>query len=209
MTRFQKGRRWANFWTTLRAVLAVPVFGLLLTGSQQDAALLFIFGYLITGWLDGAVARFYKCGTDKGAQYDAIASCILGCAAHLGLIINGTLPWWTFLLRAFPLALAKYNTEKHELDTRIYAQIVMFVFGGVIIEGGIGYTLFGHYLSPLWQAIVVVFVICLAMARRVCLLTFNVNPKELRQLHGVRHEYPKLFDYLCRGIWLYKRQGVL
>ena len=88
--------RLADTLTVVRAVAAVPVAALILTGHERPAATLVALAG-ISDVLDGWLAR-RTLQTSFGHHFDPIADKLLTDAALLALATRGRLPWALVLL---------------------------------------------------------------------------------------------------------------
>jgi CDP-diacylglycerol--glycerol-3-phosphate 3-phosphatidyltransferase len=86
-----------NALTAARALLVIPVIGLIATGDASLALLIFV-GAAATDALDGPLARHRGGATAFGAALDPLADKILVVGALAALAIRGMVPAWVFVL---------------------------------------------------------------------------------------------------------------
>ena len=86
-----------NALTAARALLVIPVIGLIATGDASLALLIFV-GAAATDALDGPLARRRGGATAFGAALDPLADKILVVGALAALAIQGIAPAWAVVL---------------------------------------------------------------------------------------------------------------
>jgi CDP-diacylglycerol--glycerol-3-phosphate 3-phosphatidyltransferase len=87
----------ANALTAARAVLVIPVVGLIAIGDLSFALLLFL-GAAATDALDGPLARRYGRPTALGAALDPLADKVLVVGTLAALTLRGLAPGWAVVL---------------------------------------------------------------------------------------------------------------
>ena len=87
----------ANALTAARALLVIPVIGLIATGDATLALLIFL-GAAATDALDGPLARRRGSTTAFGAALDPLADKILVVGTLAALAIRGIAPVWALVL---------------------------------------------------------------------------------------------------------------
>jgi CDP-diacylglycerol--glycerol-3-phosphate 3-phosphatidyltransferase len=83
----------ANALTAMRAVLAVPVIGLIAIGDASDALLVFVVA-AATDAIDGPIARHRGGASRVGAALDPLADKILVVGTLAALAVRGVAPAW-------------------------------------------------------------------------------------------------------------------
>ncbi|PLX99968.1 MAG: CDP-alcohol phosphatidyltransferase family protein [Desulfuromonas sp.] len=94
-------RQIPNTITTIRLLLAVPIFVLILTGHFQAVLWTVLIAGLSDG-VDGWLARRLQCTSRYGAIIDPLADKVMLVGAYAGLALVGLLPaWvaWTVVIR--------------------------------------------------------------------------------------------------------------
>jgi len=86
-----------NALTAARALLVIPVIGLIATGDAWLALLIFL-GAAATDAVDGPLARRRGSATPFGAALDPLADKILVVGALAALAIRGIAPAWAVVL---------------------------------------------------------------------------------------------------------------
>jgi len=86
-----------NALTAARALLVIPIIGLIATGDASLALLIFV-GAAATDALDGPLARRRGGATAFGATLDPLADKILVVGALAALAIRGIAPSWAVVL---------------------------------------------------------------------------------------------------------------
>lgn len=86
-----------NIITTVRLILTIPIFVLLLDGNFRDALYLFLIAALTDG-LDGFLARRFHCVSAYGAVLDPIADKALVTFSLGALTLLNYFPLWMFVL---------------------------------------------------------------------------------------------------------------
>ena len=87
----------ANALTATRALLVIPVIGLIAVGDAPAALLVFIVA-AATDAVDGPLARRRGTSTAFGAAMDPLADKILVVGALAALAVRGTAPVWAVAL---------------------------------------------------------------------------------------------------------------
>ena len=87
----------ANALTAARALLVIPVIGLIATGDASLALLIFVIA-AATDALDGPLARRRGTATALGAAMDPLADKILVVGALAALAVRGIAPVWAVVL---------------------------------------------------------------------------------------------------------------
>ena len=87
----------ANQITLLRLVF-VPIFGILVVGRHDAAALAVMAAAAFSDVLDGTVARAFRQVSLLGVALDPIADKILLSTAFVTLSYRGGLPWWLTIM---------------------------------------------------------------------------------------------------------------
>jgi CDP-diacylglycerol--glycerol-3-phosphate 3-phosphatidyltransferase len=86
-----------NALTAARALLVIPVVGLIATGDASLALLIFV-GAAATDAVDGPLARRRGTTTTFGAALDPLADKILVVGALAALAVRGLAPAWAVIL---------------------------------------------------------------------------------------------------------------
>ena len=87
----------ANALTTARALLVIPVIGLIAAGDASLALLIFVIA-AATDAIDGPLARRRGTATALGAAMDPLADKILVVGALAALAVRGVAPVWAVAL---------------------------------------------------------------------------------------------------------------
>ena len=87
----------ANALTAARALLVIPVIGLIATGDASLALLIFVIA-AATDALDGPLARHRGTVTAFGAAMDPLADKILVVGALAALAVRGIAPAWAVVV---------------------------------------------------------------------------------------------------------------
>ena len=87
----------ANALTAARALLVIPVIGLIATGDASLALLIFVIA-AATDALDGPLARRRGTATALGAAMDPLADKILVVGALAALAVRGIAPAWAVVV---------------------------------------------------------------------------------------------------------------